>query len=144
MKIITLLIYLFSFNLALASEDSFITTEVYKYPSKNGTPIFTDKKPKNKTHQTQIVEAVKSTGNGDHETALMARDHIKVSGKSRKKAKKKKTVSIATCKLYKKRLDAVSEKMRVGYKAEKYRKLEKKRVKYRDLLFNKCNRHDLL
>lgn len=145
MKFIILLSSICLINIVVASDGAFITTKVFKYSSKSGVPIFTDKKPKNKPHETKIIEAAKSTGEGypvstfNDQLTKSTRTH-----KSSKRSSKKKKRELTKCKKYKRKFEAVSEKMRVGYKASQYRALEKKRVKYRDLLFNECNSHDLL
>jgi len=145
MKFIILLSSICLLNMAVVADDAFITTKVFKYSSTSGVPVFTDKEPKNRSHETKIIEAAKSTGKGYPITIFNDQvTHSTRTHKSSKRSSKKKRKHLAQCKKYKRKFDAVSEKMRVGYKASQYRALEKKRVKYRDLLFYECNSHDLL
>ncbi len=155
MLIITLLFGLLS---TVAFADAFTQTEIFSFKAKNGTPIFTDKKPKNNDYKTKVIQAAKATQNGQYQAQqrefLVEYKHQNVEyqptskKKSRSRSKKVKSkvneTSIKTCKKYKRRLEKVSEKMRVGYTAKQYRGLEAKRVKYRDLLFYNCNSHELL
>jgi len=145
MKFIILLSSICLLNMAVVADDAFITTKVFKYSSTSGVPVFTDKEPKNRSHETKIIEAAKSTGKGYPITIFNDQvTHSTRTHKSSKRSSKKKRKHLEQCKKYKRKFDAVSEKMRVGYKASQYRALEKKRVKYRDLLFYECNSHDLL
>ena len=147
--ILPLLLGLFSSPLFA---DGFSNTEVYTFTAENGTPVFTDQKAKLKEYETKIIQAVKAedSGNGYYPnippmqapvhqvTNVVIHNHVSNNDSGEKKT------SLSTCRSYKRKLDAVSEKMRVGYTASQYRSLEKRRVKYRDLLFNKCDRHELL
>ena len=135
--------------------DGFITKEVYSFNSKNGSPVFTDKKPVNKqNYKTQTIEAAKSTASYSgfanthyRNPAPLQRQYTPTLQPQRiivehrvtdqRKLQKKKR-SIATCKYYKKKLAYYSDKMKQGYKSSQYKRLEENRKKYRKLLFNRC------
>lgn len=144
MKIITRLsifLFLLSFT-SIGLSDGYTNTEVYKLTAKNGTAVFTDKKPKKEKYEVQTIESSNPTGSGNYykyETSPKKESK----GKRRTTDKEKKT-SLATCKRYKSKWKQYSAKMRVGYDASQYERLEKNRVKYRDLLFNQCNSHELI
>ena len=146
MKLITLFFSICFLTITFATDEAFITTKVFKYSSKNGTPVFTDKEPKNGSHEIKTIKAAKSTGDGNPITVFKdtAIYYPKKRHKSSNRSAKNKKKQLAKCKKYKERFEAVSEKMRIGYKASQYRALEKKRVKYRDLLFYQCDSHELL
>lgn len=144
-KLLSISFLLLTFNPSFADDDNFIISKVYKYSESNGTPVFTDVEPENKKHEIKTIEAVKPTE--DIFVTKLIKDRSIREGSRRRSSgrkSKKEGKQLAQCKKYKRQFEAVSEKMRVGYKASEYRKLEKKRVKYRDLLFHNCNSHDLI
>jgi len=168
----TLLFSITSIAISSAFADTTINTEVYKFTSKSGTPVFSDKVPPKRKFKkksitvNQPVTIDKNNGvnnranNGDikklteqdiqrmldkvySQYAAHDKSFQKYTQKEATKNKLKKT-SLKTCKRYKKKFDKVTNKMRIGYSANEYRGLEAKRVKYRDLLFNECNSFDLI
>ena len=159
-----------SITISSAFADTTINTEVYKFTSKNGTPVFSDKvPPKRKFKKKSITVNQPVIVNEDNEDFRGFRGNKKLTEQdiqrmldkvysqyaARDKSfqrnipkdateNKAKKTSLKDCKKYKKKFDKVTDKMRIGYSANEYRGLEAKRVKYRDLLFNECNSFDLL
>ncbi|WP_299880421.1 hypothetical protein [uncultured Cocleimonas sp.] len=136
--------------------DGFNKKEVYSYQSTGGTPVFTDKRPtKSKQYKTQTIEVTEpnskesnnshtittynySTQINNTQTTIYTTQN---SSKKKQHNKKFKTGkhSIQRCQRYKEKLDHYSDKMRSGYKNSEYKKLEKNRKKYKNLLFKNCD-----
>lgn len=141
------------------SAEGFIKKEVYSFKDKNGNIVFTDKQPaKSKTFKTQTIEAANSTGsksgeylsqydnnqnnysnNEPYNKQQVVRVIVEDGSLIEEKSYKKKRI-LKRCKSFKKKLDYYTDKLRSGYKNSEYKKLEKNRKKYRDLLFNNCER----
>ena len=140
------------------SAEGFIKKEVYSYKDKSGNIVFTDRLPTTKqSFKTQTIEAANSTGNTNsysqnevipqHDYSHQAnvsnnqpqtvRIIVEEGGFTKKKSYKKKR-SLKRCKTYKKKLTYFSDKMKAGYKNSEYKKLEKNRKKYKNLLFSNC------
>jgi len=141
--------------------DGFDKKEVYSYQSNTGTPVFTDKRPiKSKQYKTQTIEATTSNDNGNNSRKNNSSNTVinynnstlinqtqtivyanKNSSKKKQHSKKQRTGkhSLKKCQNYKKKFDHYSEKMSEGYTNSEYKKLEKNRKKYRNLLFNNCD-----
>lgn len=141
---------------AFVHAEGFIKKEVYSFKDKNGNIVFTDKQPaKEKIFKTQTIEAANSTGNSQYSyqpeyTKTQADDSYLRDNKEQivrvivedssaydKKSYKKKR-SLKRCSSFKKKFDYYSDKMNSGYTSKEYKKLEKNRKKYRDLLFKNC------
>lgn len=136
--------------------NGFIKKEVYSYKDASGNLVFTDKQPEKKqSYKTQTIEAASSTGNSQNSGVTRKSYQPKVyssasyepqtvrviieDGNLIEKKKYKKRRSLKRCKSFKKRFDYYSDKMNSGYKNSEYKKLEKQRKKYRDLLFKNCD-----
>lgn len=154
MKRLTISVYLLllSFSTSFAGE---ITQEkeVFNFTDNNGTPVFTDMKPKSAGYNSRIIRTPRAPKPAQQNVAPTGHYSIQnirinktttiinnnyASGK-RRVAHHKKSKHKTRCESYKARLDKVMGKMRAGYRASEYKKLEKKRVKYRQLLFDKCD-----
>ncbi len=150
------LVHLVLFPLLILSHSSHADEvnkkEVYSYQSKNGTPVFTDRHPvKNKQYKTQTIETnapvpnnhtvthyTYSTQINNIQTIVNTNEYVD----KKKQYSKKKTTgkhSLKRCQRYKEKLDHYSDKMRGGYKNTEYKKLEKSRKKYKNLLFKHCD-----
>ena len=121
--------------------------EVYNFTAENGTPVFTDMRPKNLTYKTQQIKTTdtplsppQNISNQQpsitHNTQINNNRTVIINQYNSKKTKQGKTRN--KCKTYQKRLDDVLDKMRSGYTTSEYKRLEKERVKYRKLIFNRC------
>ena len=141
--------------------EGFIKKEVYSFKDKNGNIVFTDKQPAQaKTFKTQTIEAANSTGdtqytyqsshksneqNDQTDSSYHSQNNEQVvrviveDGQTFSKKSYKKKRSLKRCKSFKKKFDYYSEKMNEGYKSSEYKKLEKNRKKYRNLLFKHCD-----
>ena len=131
--------------------DEQISKKVYQFTSKKGTPVFTDKKPKNKSYNTRIILSDKVTGVGSYpqnKQTIQSHNYPAYSyssPRSRRSVKSNsKKRSLSTCKSYQRNWKYFSSKMRDGYQAKDYQYLESNRKKYRDLLFKYCNSLDLI
>jgi len=121
------------------------------FNSSKGTPVFTDKiPPKKQSYKVQTIEAAPSTARSSQQyinnappvpaikrqtprtQRVIVEHRFSRQKNTRKKPKKKR------CKYYKSRFEYFSDRMNAGYKNSQYAYLEKNRVKYRDLLFNRC------
>ena len=137
--------------------EGFIKKEVYSFKDKNGNIVFTDKKPAlEQTFKTQTIEAANSTKSNQNEFSYQEQNRqivyinqepsqeqlvrviVEDGSVSDKKSYQKKR-RLKRCQSFKKRFDYYSEKMNAGYKNSEYKKLEKNRKKYRDLLFKNCS-----
>ena len=150
--IISICLLFISFNTSFGGE---ITTEkeVFNFKDNNGTPVFTDMKPKSVAYKTQTIRTTKVSGSAQQNAIPISHystqnSHINNTttiinnnyfGGKRRVAHRKKGKHKTKCELYKARLEKVMDKMRAGYRASEYKKLEKKRLKYRQLLFDKCD-----
>ena len=140
--------------LTSASADGVISKQVYSFKTEDGTTVFTDKQPiKTNTYETHTIEAANSTlsnvSTGDHyitqadqnvnitqtQTQKIIIAHKNKQGKKHKVSKKSST---SRCQSYKEKLEYYAAKMRSGYINSEYKKLEKSRKKYRNLLFSRC------
>jgi len=152
------ILFCFFFTAPIHAE-GFIKKEVYSYKDKNGNIVFTDKQPaKKQEFKTQTIEAANSTGNSQERYSVkydnnqthysnndsdndnkeqVVRVIIKDGSLIDKKSYKKRR-TVKRCKSFKKKFDYYSDKMNAGYKNSEYKKLEKNRKKYRDLLFKNC------
>jgi len=161
MKIIKVTILLAGLHALLLSPiyaEGFIQKEVYSFKDKNGSIVFTDRRPKkSKTYKTQTIESARSTSNTQNvysentdnksyskqNNDLNLNQTINVivenSETAKKKHKKKAKKSQRRCKSYKRKLTYYSDKMKSGYKSSEYKRLEASRKKYRKLLFNNCD-----
>ena len=137
--------------------DGFNKKEVYSYQSKTGTPVFTDKRPiESRQYKTQTIEAATSSGsrkNNNSHSVINYNNSIEInqtqtvvyanknSSKKKQHSKKQRTGKdhLKRCQRYKEKFDHYSDKMREGYKNSEYKKLEKNRKKYKNLLFNRCD-----
>ena len=135
--------------------DGFSKKEVYSYQSNTGTPVFTDKRPiKNKQYNTQTIETVNPDSSRQTSSSYKIADNTKPiiinqtqtvvysnknSSKKKRGSKRKTKDSLKLCQRYKEKVDYYSEKMRGGYRSSEYKKLEKNRKKYKNLLFNRCD-----
>ena len=141
--------------------DGFDKKEVFSYQSNTGTPVFTDKRPiKSKQYKTQTIEAATSSDSGKNSkknnnsntvinynnSTLINHTQMVVysnknSSKKKQQSKKQRTGkhSLKRCQRYKEKFDHYSDKMREGYTNSEYKKLEKNRKKYKNLLFNNCD-----
>jgi len=153
MKLIlnSLLLIITILPLAITLGDEQISKKVYQFTSKKGTPVFTDKKPKNKRYNTRIIISDKATGVGSYpknNQTYQSHNYPSYSYSSPRNSRgvksNSKKRSLNTCKSYKRKWTYFSSKMRNGYQAKEYQYLESNRKKYRDLLFNYCNSLDLI
>ncbi len=131
--------------------------EVYNFKSQNGTPVFTDMKPKNQLFDTQMIKTTEpseerlpitnnfapnpvnsSVSNNTDITQNTTTIINHYNSRSIKTSKDNRKTSKRRCKYYKRKLEKVMSKMRAGYAPSKYQRLEKERVKYRKLVFDKC------
>ncbi len=133
--------------------DGFSKKEVYSYKSKSGTPVFTDKRPiKSRQFKTQTIEAAIPTTKRQNSNSYAITNnsrpiqinHTQTVVYAHKKSKhnKKQTKGkdgLKHCQRYKEKFDYYSDKMREGYRNSEYKKLEKNRKKYKNLLFNRCD-----
>ena len=127
--------------------------KVFNFTDSGGTPVFTDRKPKTTGFKTRTIQTRKVLNNSrikpgstthymtrniqvNNNTTVINNNNYLV-GKGIRHLKKKGMKN--HCKSYKARLDKVMDKMRSGYRPSEYKRLEKKRVKYRKLLFDKCD-----
>jgi len=122
--------------------EGFIKKEVYSYKDANGNLVFTDKQPAKSANSqnTDIAEnnyQPKRYSNNNNETQTVRVIIEDGSLIEKKKYKKKRTLK--RCKSFKKKFDYYSDKMNSGYKNSEYKKLEKNRKKYRNLLFKNCD-----
>ena len=136
--------------------DALNKKEVYSFQSKDGTTVFTDKRPaKASQYKTQTIESITpSTNNTNSHTVTHYNDSTQINHtqtivyENQNSIKKKKPSSkkhgkgkhsLSRCQRYKEKLDDYSEKMRSGYTNSEYKKLEKNRKKYKNLLFKHCD-----
>ena len=133
---------------ASKNSDSTTNKDVYNFTSSNGTPVFTDLKPKSRTYKTQTIKTTKvsvaapeKSWNQQPSTInniqVINNNTVIINQYQSKKTKKNKTKN--KCKSYRKHLDRVMKKMNAGYLPSEYKKLEKKRLKYRNLIFKRCD-----
>ncbi len=157
----TQLFTLNSFLLALIFSTSigaegFTKKEVYSFKDINGNIVFTDKRPiTEKTFKTQTIEVANSTSDREYtnkqEYSNNQTDYsykqennerivrvIVEDGRAFDKKSYKKKRTLKRCKSFKRKFDYYSDKMKSGYKNSEYKKLEKNRKKYRNLLFKNC------
>lgn len=148
---VSLILCLFTFfNHSSVYAEGFIKKEVYSFKDKNGNTVFTDKQPvKEKSFKTQTIETAKSTSNAQYENDQTHYSEnisnkeqvirvIVENGKQSTKKSYKKKGSLKRCSSYKDKFEYYSDKMKSGYKNSEYKKLEKNRKKYRNLLFKNC------
>ncbi len=138
--------------LTSASADGVISKQVYSFKTEDGTTVFTDKQPiKTNTYETHTIEAANSTvsnvSTGDRYITQAAQNvnitqtqKIIIAHKNKQGEKHKvlKKSSTSRCQSYKEKLEYYAAKMRSGYTNSEYKKLEKSRKKYRNLLFSRC------
>lgn len=154
LPVLSLLISLLFTNSSYA--EGFIKKEVYSFKDKNGNIVFTDKQPaKEKVYKTQTIEAANSTADSQYtyqpeysntqsdityqrENKEQVVRVIVEDGSAYDKKTYKRKRSLKRCSSFKKKFDYYSDKMNSGYKSKEYKKLEKNRKKYRDLLFKNC------
>ena len=129
--------------------DGFSKKEVYSYQSNTGTPVFTDKRPiQSKQYNTQTIETTNPDNSytvTNHTKPIIINQtqmviySNKSSTKKKQGSKRKTKGSLKRCLRYKEKVDYYSEKMRGGYHSSEYKKLEKNRKKYKNLLFKRCD-----
>ena len=138
--------------LTSASADGVVSKQVYSFKTEDGTTVFTDKQPiKTNTYETHTIEAANSTvsnvSTSDRYITQAAQNinitqtqKVIIAHKNKQSIKRKvsKKSSTSRCQSYKEKLEYYAAKMRSGYTNSEYKKLEKSRKKYRNLLFNRC------
>jgi hypothetical protein len=132
-------------------ENNVTSKEVYSFNSKDGTPVFTDMKPKKHQFDTQTIKTAKpndeeiviidkatpsATNNTEitHNTTTIIHQYgARSNSKTKRKDNKRR------CKYFKHKLEYVNRKMKAGYRPSEYKRLEKERMKYRSLVFERCD-----